>query len=140
VSGELLPIELQVISCGTLLAFFVWVIFLVRAQRLSLRDSLLWMISTLAVLVLALFPRLLQRLAHALSIEVPSNALFALAILYLTLNVLSLTIALSNSASRARRLTQECALLRGELDSLREEVKQLAALTSRSGDMAPRRP
>lgn len=126
-NGALLPVELQVLACGTLLAFFGWVVFLVRSQRLSLRDSFLWMLSTLAVLLLALFPRLLQRLAHALAIEVPSNALFALAILYLTLNVLSLTIALSTSASRARRLTQECALLRGELEELRAQMKQPAA-------------
>lgn len=123
----LLPLELQLVACGTLLAFFGWVVFLVRFRQLSLRDSLLWIFSTGAVFVLALFPRLLQRLAQALAIEVPSNALFALAILYLTLNVLSLTIALSNSVSRTRRLTQECALLRGELDGLRARVEQPSA-------------
>lgn len=125
--GPLLPPALQLFACGTLLAFFAWVLFLVRSQRLSLRDSLLWIVSTAGVFVLTLFPRLLQRIAHALAIEVPSNALFALAILYLTINVLSLTIALSNSASRARRLTQEAALLRGELEALSAQVKQLTA-------------
>ena len=123
----LLPPALQLFACGTLLAFFAWVVFLVRSQRLSLRDSLLWIVSTAGVFVLTLFPRLLQRMAQALSIEVPSNALFALAILYLTLNVLSLTIALSNSASRARRLMQEAALLRGELEALSAQVRQLTA-------------
>jgi hypothetical protein len=62
-------------------------------------------------------------LARALAVEVPSNALFAVAILYLTLNVLALTIAVSNSASRERRLVQECALLRGELDELRARLE-----------------
>lgn len=126
-SQPLLPLELQVVACGTLLAFFLWVVYLVRFHRLSLRDSLLWMLSTVAVFVLALFPRLLQAMARALTIKVPSNALFALAILYLTLNVLSLTIALSSSASRTRRLTQECALLRGELEGLRARVELLSS-------------
>lgn len=128
-SNALLPLELQLVACGTLLAFFLWVVYLVRSQALSLRDSLLWMLSTGAVFVMALFPALLQRLARALAVEVPSNALFALAILYLTLNVLSLTIALSHGATRARRLTQECALLRGELDSLRAEVEKIKPRT-----------
>jgi hypothetical protein len=123
---SLLPFELQIVACGTLLAFFGWVLYLVRQERLSLRDSLLWIVSTGAVFAMTLFPRLLQAMARALAIEVPSNALFALAILYLTLNVLSLTIALSNGATRARRLTQECALLRGELDALRVQVDKLA--------------
>jgi len=124
---NLLPLELQVMACGTLLAFFGWVVYLVRRERLSLRDSLLWIVSTGAVFAMTLFPRVLQAMARALAIEVPSNALFALAILYLTLNVLSLTIALSNGATRARRLTQECALLRGELDALRAQFDKLAA-------------
>lgn len=123
----LLPPGLQILACGTLLAFFGWVVFLVRSHRLSLRDSLLWILSTAAVFFFTLFPSVLKRLAQALAIEVPSNALFALAILYLTLNVLSLTIALSNSASRARRLTQESALLRGEIEALSARVKELAA-------------
>ena len=119
----LLPVELQVVACGTLLAFFAWVIYLVRFHRLSLRDSLLWLLSTAVVLVFTLFPRLLQGVARLLAVEVPSNALFAIAIVYLTLNVLSLTISLSNGASRARRLAQECALLRAELHSLRTQIQ-----------------
>lgn len=124
---RLLPLELQVVACAVLLAFLGWVVRLVRSQRLTLRDSLLWILSTCAVLLMVLFPQLLARLARALAIEVPSNALFALAILYLALNVVSLTISLSHSAARARRLTQECALLRGELEALRARVAKLSS-------------
>ena len=119
----LLPFELQIVSCATLMAFFGWVLYLVRYQRFSLRDSLVWLLSTGVVLAFAIFPRLLQELARAIGVQVPSNALFALAILYLTLNVLSLTIALSNGATRARRLAQECALLRAELDAIRARIE-----------------
>ncbi|HEY6907737.1 MAG TPA: DUF2304 domain-containing protein, partial [Myxococcales bacterium] len=65
----LLPLELQLLACGVLTVFLAWVLHLVRAQRLSLRDSLLWLLSSAAGLVLALFPSLLQALARALSIE-----------------------------------------------------------------------
>lgn len=123
----LLPFELQIVACATLLAFLAWVLYLVRFKRLSLRDSLLWLVSTGVVVVFTVFPRLLRELAGALAVQVPSNALFALAILYLTLNVLSLTIALSNGASRARRIAQECALLRAELEDVRQRVQKLSA-------------
>jgi hypothetical protein len=126
-TDPLLPFELQIVACATLLAFSGWVLYLLRFQHLSLRDSLLWLLSTGVVLVFVLFPRLLRDLARAMAVQVPSNALFALAILYLTLNVLSLTIALSNGASRARRLAQECALLRAELDAVRAKVEKLTA-------------
>ncbi|HEY6908579.1 MAG TPA: DUF2304 domain-containing protein [Myxococcales bacterium] len=127
-SHPLLPLELQLLACGVLTVFLAWVLHLVRAQRLSLRDSLLWLLSSAAGLVLALFPSLLQALARALSIEVPSNALFAAAILYLMLNVLSLTIALSRGAAHTRRLAQECALLRAELERLRADLAGTGAL------------
>jgi hypothetical protein len=123
-SHPLLPLQLQVVACLTLLAFFSWVLYLVRFQRLSLRDSLLWLLSTAVVLVFALFPRLLRELATAIEVQVPSNALFALAIVYLALNVVSLTIALSNGSSRTRRLAQECAMLRAELQALRARVEK----------------
>jgi hypothetical protein len=128
----LLPLELQIVACATLLAFFGWVLRLVRRDRLSLRDSLMWLLSTALVLLLALFPQLLQAFARTVAIEVPSNALFALAIFYLTLNVLSLTIARSNASTGARRLAQECALLRAELESVRLELRESAQLTPRT--------
>ena len=124
-TSPLLPLELQIVACATLIAFSAWVVYLVRFQRLGLRESLLWLLSTGAVLVFVLYPRLLQDLARALAVQVPSNALFALAILYLTVNVLSLTIALSRASTRARRLGQECALLRAELDAVRARMDKL---------------
>jgi len=124
-TNPLLPLELQILACVTLLAFSGWVLYLVRLQSLSLRDSLLWLLSTGVVVVFAIFPRLLQDLARAIGVQVPSNALFALAILYLTLNVLSLTIVLSKESIRTRRLAQECALLRPELDAMRARVERL---------------
>lgn len=122
----LLPLELQVVAGATLVAFFGWVLYLVRRQRLSLRESLLWLVSTAVVLVFVLYPRLLQELARAIAVQVPSNALFALAILYLSVNVLSLTIALSNATTRARHLAQECALLRAEVEMLQRRMEALS--------------
>jgi len=124
----LLPLELQIVACITLIAFFGWVLRLVRLDRLSLRDSFMWLMSTAVVMLLALFPQLLQAFARTVAIEVPSNALFALAIFYLTLNVLSLTIARSNASTGARRLAQECALLRTELDAIRLELREPARM------------
>ncbi len=122
-SGPLLPRSLQFAAAGVLLAFLAWVVRLIRQERLSVRDSLLWLVSTGAALVLTLFPEGLRLLAHLAGVAVPSNALFALAILYLAVNALSLTLAVSAGAARTRRLAQECALLRAELERMRGEGK-----------------
>jgi hypothetical protein len=116
---EVLPLELQVIGLGVLLTFLAWVVRLIRTQRLSLRDSLLWFLTTLAALMVTAFPRLLVIAADAVGIQVPANAIFGVGILYLAVNVLSVTLLASTNAARVRRIAQECALLRAEVAALR---------------------
>ena len=120
----MLPPKLQVFAAAALLLFLGWVVWLIRYHRLSLRESLSWLLTTLAALVVTIFPQLLRGLASALGIEVAANALFAFAFLYILANLLAMTIAVSNGATRVRRLTQECAILRAELEALRAKVER----------------
>jgi hypothetical protein len=117
-NSEILPLEVQIPSLAILFLFLAWVVRLIRRQRLSLRDSLLWLLTTLAAIVVTAFPRLLVAGAQLIGVQVPSNALFGIGLLYVALNVLSVTIATSSNAARVRRLSQECALLRAELEAL----------------------
>jgi hypothetical protein len=119
---HLLPAQLQLLAASVLVLFLAWVLYLIRYHRLSLRDSLLWLVSTGAVLVATAFPGVLQRIASALGIAVPSNALFAGAFVYVLLNLLASTVALSGQAVRIRRIAQECALIRAELRELARRV------------------
>ncbi len=119
--NHVLPPEIQVIGIAVLLVFLGWVLGMVRARRLSLRDSLVWLLSTVAALAVTAFPRLLVWLSGLIGVQVPSNALFGIAIVYLSVNVLSTTVASSSNAALARRLAQECALLRAELDRLKRD-------------------
>jgi len=124
VRHPLVPLQLQLLAIGVLVAFISWVIHLIRHHRLSVRDSLLWLLSTIAALVATVFPISLQWIASALGIAVPSNAVFALAFVYVLLNLLASTITLSGNAARIRRIAQECTLLRAELDALRARVER----------------
>jgi hypothetical protein len=116
----ILPLEFQVLALAVLAAFSVWVAWLIRNQRLQLREALIWILTTIAAIAITAFPQLLVRGATLLGIQVPSNALFGAALLYLGVNVLSITIAVSGNTTRVRRLAQECALLRAELEELRK--------------------
>ena len=128
---DLIPVELQVVSILVLAVFLLWVLRLVRTQRLSLRDSLVWVVTTVVAVTVALFPGILVRAAHLLGFQVASNALFGAAVLYLAVNVLVNTVAGSQNAARIRRLAQECAALRAELEAER-------ATRQASGGTAPR--
>lgn len=122
--SAIIPVELRLTALAILALFLAWVVRLIRRQRLSVRDSLAWLLTTLLAIVITLFPELLVAISTRIGIHVPSNAFFAAGILYLAVNVLAVTLAVSANASRTRRLTQECALLRAELEELRERVEE----------------
>jgi hypothetical protein len=121
-SQAILPIEIQIVSLAVLFAFSAWVIWLIRRQRLHLRESLIWLITTLTAIAVTAWPELLARASRLLGVQVPANALFGAGLLYLALNVLAVTIGLSQNTTSVRRLAQECALLRAELDQLRARL------------------
>jgi hypothetical protein len=133
VSTRILPIEVQLVSLAVLVAFSAWVILLIRRQRLHLRESLIWLLTTLTAIAITAWPELLVRATTLLGVQVPANALFGAGLLYLALNVLAVTIGLSQNTTTVRRLAQECALLRAELEELR------ARLPSGGGDAARER-
>jgi hypothetical protein len=119
VSPPILPLEVQLVSLAVLVVFSGWVVWLIRTQRLQLRESLIWLLTTLGAIAITAFPELLVWFARRLGVQVPANALFGAGLLYLALNVLSVTIAVSGNTARVRRLAQECALLRAEIEALR---------------------
>ncbi len=118
----LLSLPIQIVSLAVLFLFSGWVLWLIRTQRLHLRESLIWLLTTIAAIVVTAFPRLLAAGAELFGIQVPANALFGAGLLYLAVNVLAVTISVSTSTTRVRRLAQECALLRAELEALRSDL------------------
>jgi hypothetical protein len=122
-TSSILPLRLQVAAAAVLVGLLLGVIRLIRAGRLNLRDSLVWVLSTTAALAVTLFPSILAHLAAALSIVVPANAVFALAFVYVLFNLLALTLGLSAASARTRRLIQECAMLRAELELVRGSAR-----------------
>jgi len=119
--NTIIPLELRLTALAILVVFLSWVIRLIRRQRLSVRDSLAWLLTTMAAILVTVVPELLVAASRLVGIHVPSNAFFAGGILYLAVNVLAGTLAISDNAARTRRLTQECALLRAEIEQLRRE-------------------
>ena len=75
-TSPVLPLEIQLLSLAVLIAFSAWVGWLIRHQRLHLRESLIWLVTTLLAILITAFPNLLVWAARVLGIRVPANALF----------------------------------------------------------------
>ncbi len=132
----ILPLEIQALSLAVLVVFSGWVLWLIRTKRLHLREALIWLLTTIAAIAITSYPALLVRAAGLIGIQVPANALFGAGLLYLAVNVLAVTISVSTNTTRVRRLAQECALLRSEIDALRAAPPARDPADAHDGEVA----
>ena len=91
------------------------VLELVRRRRLVERYALLWMLVSVALLVLAIWNQLLASAADLLHIAVPANFLFIAAFGVAFVLLLHFSIATSRLSEETRILAQEVARLDQEL-------------------------
>ena len=88
--------QARVIAAVLAVGFMVWIIDLIRRDRLTERYSIVWLAFGLAMLAGAIFPGLLELLARALGVRDVTIALFSVLILIL----LGLALNFSVIASR----------------------------------------
>lgn len=110
----------MIVAVGIILAIGVMSLILVLLLRRQLAEkyAVLWLLVGAAILILSVFPGLLIALARLLGVAVPSNLIFALAVLLLVGVTLHLSWELSRSESEIRRLAEEAALMRTDLDEI----------------------
>lgn len=101
----------------SLLLLGVVITMLVRRQ-LREKYAALWIIIGAAVLVLGIFPQLLQWMTMAFGFQLPANLLFTIAIILLLGVALHLSWELSHAEEEIRRLAEEVAILREAVERL----------------------
>ena len=103
------------------LALILW---LLKKKKLTVRYSIIWLISAGVLLVFAVFPYVVLVLTDLLGMAVPVNVVFLLVIAFILLLLLSLSSIVSGFAEKIKRLAQENALLE---ERVRRLEAQLAA-------------
>ena len=100
------------------LALLLFVLELVRRRRLQERYSVLWLATGLTLVVLAAWPALLARIASALGIVSPPNALFVVALGFFLAVMLHFSLVISRLSEHTSRLAQRLALLEERVGTL----------------------
>lgn len=126
----------MIVLVGLVLSVLVLAIILTMLLRRTLREkyAIFWLIIGTMVLVLSCVPSLLEWLARLLGVEVPSNLLFALAIVLLVGVAVHLSWELSTAEDEIRRLAEEASIARAEIENLESRLARVEdVLGSRSG-------
>ena len=103
--------RIQAVAIVAAFLLVVLVIELVRRRRLNERYALLWLLSAIIILGLAVWQGLLEKLAKVVGIAYPPNALFLVAVAFILLLLLNFSAALSRLQDQTRLLAQRLAIL-----------------------------
>ena len=112
-----MSIKIQIIVAVLVVLALLFIANMVRKETLDIRFALSWLTVGGVVLVLDLFPGIMNYLVHLLGIELPVNMMFFFGFCFTLLLLFSLTVKVSRQAEQLKRLTQEIALLEERMEN-----------------------
>jgi hypothetical protein len=99
------------------------IIELIRQNRLKEHYAIIWLLTAVSIFVFGIWPDSLSFISRFVRLH-HLTTLFMVAFLFLLAIVLHFTLAISQLFDRNKRLTQEVAWLRFELEEIRQAEKQ----------------
>jgi hypothetical protein len=126
--------KLQIVAIIASSALVLIVFELLRRRRLIERYALLWLGSSLVLLLLSVWTGLLELIAKAIGIVYPPNALFMIAFGFVLVLLLHFSLAISRLSGETKVLAQKIARLDKAVRDLSapEEVPAVTARTEES--------
>lgn len=112
---------LSIVMIIVALLFLFFTVYQIKRNKLLLRYSLMWMLLSILILVVAIFPQPVFRLAVLLGFNVGSNFIFAVAIFFLLVLCMTQSRAISQQVVKNKDAIQRAALLEKRLDDLEEK-------------------
>jgi hypothetical protein len=113
--------RLQIVAIVGAIGLLVLVLELVRRRALMERYALLWLASSLVILVLAVWSDALTVLARQIGIVSAPNALFFVALAFVLFLLLHFSAAMSRLTDQSKVLAQRQAILEQRLSEVEQE-------------------
>ena len=103
--------RIQAVAIVGAVGLLLVVLELVRRRRLLERYALLWLLSSVILLGLAIWRGVLEEIAEGIGVAYPPNALFLIAFLFILLLLLHFSVVVSRLADQTKVLAQRLAQL-----------------------------
>lgn len=114
--------RVDLVAAAGALLLFATIVELVRRRRLREEYALLWILTSLSLLVLSAWRFSLELLALAIGIFYPPSALFLIGFCFVLVILLHFSTVISRLADENKTLAQRYAVLEWELRQLRTGV------------------
>jgi hypothetical protein len=106
------PVETRILAILVSVGIFGLVIELVRRRRLKEEYSLLWVLTSIVLLVLSIWYELLLTITDAIGAVMPSSTLFFFGLAFALLMLLHFSVRISQLERSVTLLVQEIGLMR----------------------------
>ena len=111
-------INYQWISCIIGLCTASIIIYLIRRDHLQPRYALWWIWVAGSVALFGMLPQLIDKIGKIFGITYPPILLIIIGIISILIKMLKMDIESTRKEARIRRLTQQLAILEGEIDHI----------------------
>ncbi len=120
----MMTLKIQVIIAICLIIGLLAIVNMIKRRSLELKYALSWLIAIGFVLILDVFPIMLEKVASALGIWAPVNMIFFLGFCFSLMIIFTLTVTLSRMSERVRSLSQAIAINEEKIERLLSEKQK----------------
>lgn len=113
--------QIQIVAITVSLLLFLFIMYLIRSQRMKEEYSLLWIFFSLVFILFSFWRGGLDYVSEFLGVAYPPAALFMILLMAIFLILIEFSIIISKLADKNKSLAQEIGLLKQRLKKLEEE-------------------
>jgi len=103
------------------IVFIIYILRMIKMKNFSIKESIFWVAGTFGMIIFAVFPKLLDKIALKLNIEYPPSLLFLVGIFFLLFINFRNTQKISKQNEMIIELAQKLSLLEFEASSLKRD-------------------
>ena len=104
--------------------FMLFIIMLVRDNKLEEKYSILWFVFAILILILTIFPKIIDNVAKFFGVYYAPSLLFLIGFIVLAIYVIHISIVLTKQNKKIVKLVQEHAILEDKLEQLEKNYKE----------------
>lgn len=98
------------------ICFIIFIINLVKKDKLDEKYSILWLIASLVILIVSIWPELITWVANKFSVFYPPTLMLLFAIIVLGAYIVHMTVVITKQNKMIVKLTQELGILKEKIE------------------------
>ena len=104
--------------------FIIFILNLVRKNKLDEKYSILWLFLSTVILIVCIFPNIIETIAQWFDVYYPPTILLLFAIIIMVAYIIHITLVITKQNKMIVKLTQELAILKEDIFSCKHEQEK----------------